>query len=495
MQKQYTRNQFKRITATFLLISLWCFQQRTLKSEEIVFDLPETLPYPEYVERTIIGFPQQLYWGDIFYLKVVQKNVTDTPFVVYDAPLADPFSRRNVFVSVSSDVTDERFNYYPAGIYDPNVSFNASEKIICPGHSVTVCYPLEIPSQEAILHPFWTAIEKNLGPEGIQCKLTVMLTDNFVRFPERYTQIYPYNTNIHYTSHEILIKPRPEKEMLLLQKWQETNPPYKLAVSRKFESKQDTVWYTDCLHFYDSNRQRLKNDDICVSFNGQEVSLFEILRLTNSRPPIMLCPNTPEKWRKLEEFFIPSTLRDEIQWVRMQMDYYCAEDSDRPIRKMELIDWISSLPKSQQTAYVSGIGNEFYRIYLNIKGKNNEYEEMKNDLMRPFYDIMTTEIQLQLHAGLSDMQHPWGDKQDIAPYVFYEFLEPPERYLNLRKENKTDENGFRFWKFGIYYFKAEYVRKTDQGNIVLRDRFGTNVHIPRNIFEKYDLTFIDEINP
>ena len=85
----------------FLWPLLW-YPQSTIRSEEFHFDLPETLPYPEYVERNIIGYPQNLYWGDMFYIKVSQKNISESPFVVFDTPLAVPFSRRNIFMAVTS---------------------------------------------------------------------------------------------------------------------------------------------------------------------------------------------------------------------------------------------------------------------------------------------------------------------------------------------------------------------------------------------------------
>jgi len=286
--------------------------------------------------------------------------------------------------------------------------YSASEKLINPEHSVAVCYPMEFPSQEGLLHPFWKAISENLTQEGVNCKLTVMLTDNFVRFPERYTQLYPFNANIHTTSHEILVKPRPENEMRLLQQWQEANPHYKLRVSPRFESKQDIIWYIDRIHVYDSNQKLLKNEDINIEINGQNICIFQLMRATNSRPPVAFFPKTSEEWKHLEDSLVPSTLRDEVQWIRMQLDYYCAKNSERSMKKNELVDWISSLPEPQQTVFVSSLGNQFYKRFMNDRTETETFGEMKNDLINSFFEKMTSEIQIQQYTDSDKLQHPWG---------------------------------------------------------------------------------------
>lgn len=490
-QKRYERFRIGWVWCFLISAAFFSLQYNTIKSEEFHFDLPETLPYPEYVERDIVGYPQELYWGDCFYLKGTQKNISKQPFLVFDAPLASYYSRRNVFLILTSDVTDEKFCYYPAGIYDPSLLYSARERLIRPGHSVSVCYPMEIPSQEGMLHPFWKTIKEKLTPEGVKCKLTVMLTDNFVRFPERYTGFYPFNENIHVTSHEILIKPRPEKEMLLLREWQENFSPSKLTITRKFADNQEIVWYTDTMHLYDSDRRLYKKDVTNVDVNGQGISVFQFRRATNSWPPVALRLNTLDKWKNLEDSFSPSTLRDEIQWVRMQLDYHNASDSERPIRKKELMQWISTLPDPQQTALVSGLANQFYKKFFRDENETESFRKMKDDLIKSFYGKMTTDIQIQCVEKLSELQHPWGE-QDVRPYVYYEILDPPEEYLSLRNSNKTDEGGFRLWKFGIYYFKAKYEGKTEQGDIILKDRFGSSYAIPLKEFEETDLKYLDE---
>ena len=461
----------------------------SVNGQEFTFDLPETLPYPEYVERVISGYPESLYAGDIFYLKISQKNITNTPFVTCSDPFVEPLSRQNVLICITSDVTDEEFFYYPAGISDLPFTFASYELEIQPGYSLTVCYPMEMPSQESMQHPFWKSIMEKMGPDGIVCKITVMLTNSFVRFPERYTRnIFPPQRDdfdsdrgiVHVTSHHIRIRPRLEQEQWILVKWMEASQPLECPETVVGYPINDVIWYRASVHRYHPNQN---------ASDGPETMLGR-LRYTYSRPPTEGYLATSDEWKNLEEYFASSTLRDEIHWCRMLLDYYhTSNPEDRVLKRRALAEWIDSLPTSQQMAFASELAVSLSPSY---NEHSPEIHNQTSELMKMFYSRMTSESQWRIYAKSREYPPPFGEG-DGNIKVFHEILDPPEYYMNLRKNNQhsTDGEGFRLWKFGIYYIIAKYEGKTEFEKIILTNKYSFSMHVPVAEFEKDDLEYIE----
>jgi hypothetical protein len=142
---------------------------------------------------------------------------------------------------------------------------------------------------------------------------------------------------------EILIKPRPANEMALLERWYKNTPEELFPVvggGRKIPRDMDLK---------SSGRS-----DIRIGRNRFDPWMF--VRLGNRKPSDPNNPTTLDGWRKLEASLIPSTMRDEVRLVRLQLEYYAANaGEDAAQAKKELVDWLRSLPAPQQTVMIASL--------------------------------------------------------------------------------------------------------------------------------------------
>jgi len=362
------------------------------------------------------------------------------------------------------------------------------ETQINPGYSYSVCYPIELPSREAQSHPFWEEIEKKMTPEGIACKVTIILTDNFVRFPERYYQFSNKDRHFYSMSKSIVLKPRPESEAKLFHNWRDTILPQKpRIVTNKLEiDHRGKEWYTALPQFYDSNHHLLNEEIFQVFLDHRPYDIFEFTRLTISRPPMVSLPRDIGEWRYLENSLVPSTFRDEVQWVRMQLEYYGAKNEVECSKiRDELVKWFRSLPESQRTAFASTLISSQFR-------SNEKYDEFfcrrKYALIETFYYEMTSETQWRFFKVHPKLTPPWGVQEGYTR-VFCEILDPPSKYVELRQKCKEDNEGLRLWKFGIYYLIAKNEGKTESEDIILKNTFGFTMSVPIVEFDSYDLSY------
>lgn len=280
---------------------------------EIVIDEGET----SNVKSSLLVYPTEIYWGDTVYVQRVDENLSaETIKSFYD--FNDFFWR----VFIEGTASSEKLSYEWV-----------TEYVDCGFREVAIpCRDLqpfekrfqnanhfEVPPLEDMANPFWEDFKKNLSPAGKILKLSLNKT----------------------VTVDILVKPRPKSEMALLDKWYKNTPEKtfpQIVINHKVPKG--------------ASLQSSWRSRISIGWNSYDPWLF--VRLGNRKPCDPNNPTTLNGWRKLEASLTPSTMRDEVRLVRLQLEYYCAEPGVKSdLAKQELVQWLKSLPTPQQSVYMS----------------------------------------------------------------------------------------------------------------------------------------------
>ena len=192
---------------------------------------------------------------------------------------------------------------------------------------------IEFPPLEDKEKPFWKELEKSIPPTGVRIPLRIITGFDYLHHKgERIT----VETDV-----EILVKPRHASEMAMLDKWY-NNTPEKTFPEVDGNRKNPHETYL----------RASKKSWILIGRGRYDPWLF--VRLGNRKPCDPNNPTTLNGWRKQEASLTPSTMRDEVRLVRLQLEYYCAEPGVKSdLAKQELAQWLKSLPTPQQAVYMS----------------------------------------------------------------------------------------------------------------------------------------------
>jgi hypothetical protein len=82
-------------------------------------------------------------------------------------------------------------------------------------------------------------------------------------------------------------------------------------------------------------------------------------------------PKDWEGWKKLEESFESSTLRDEIRWTRICIQY-CSTGDEKVLD--ELKTWLAKMNPIQRTVMV----NNYFRYDKNLPNSQKLYETIQS---------------------------------------------------------------------------------------------------------------------
>ena len=121
-----------------------------------------------------------------------------------------------------------------------------------------------------------------------------------------------------------------------------------------------------------------KKSWIKIGWHSYDPWLF--VRIGNRKPCDPNNPTTLDGWRKLEASLTPSTMRDEVRLVRLQLEYYCAEPGVKSdLAKKELVQWIKSLPTPQRAVY-----------FAFLQSKRNSFRHNAPALSKKNYELLDT---------------------------------------------------------------------------------------------------------
>ena len=216
--------------------------------------------------------------------------------------------------------------------------------------------------------------------DGIKCTLTIKLPEEYISNADQFSVEHVVFT------HDILIKPRPEKEQALLDKWLQDVPKQFLPPVVKVPFVDDNKhWYTPEMDAFERDGYR-KSDGNYIEINGKKYNPWCFIRDGNRKPPAQICPTTLEGWKELENSLVPSTMRDEIQLTRMLIDYLGAKGEAQVQKREALVQWLKSLPEPQRMSMVSSLED----IY-STQGMYHasEYDPGRaTDLAKPYFDLL-----------------------------------------------------------------------------------------------------------
>ena len=405
----------------------------------------------EIVRTTLEVFPKEIYFGDTLYFVAHAENLSnETLRAFYHSLKSD-----NSSVTIISPSTSKRYLWTPEYITKESKGAALRTKNLLPGEkrfSANGCY--EFPPLDDWNDPFWKEFLKTIPPEGIVCQLQFNFW--FCFRDSLFSSVRCERTEIQ----EILIKPRPENEMVLLEKWHKSTP-------EKFFPKVDGNRKVP----YGMDLKSSGKSDIKIG--GEKYDSWLFIRLGNRKPSDPNNPTTLDGWRKLEASLTPSTMRDEIRLTRLQLEYYSAQKGEASEKaKAELIDWLKSLPEVQRTIMTTFLVSKMYDFYYNCTSLRDQNRE----LMRSLYDTLDYGCQEAVcnfeSINYSDRTLP-PPKGVKVVRLFMEVVEPTAEDLAVGSKELPD--GFRIWDAvgdtGATKMVAKFVElKEEEDTLVLENR-------------------------
>ena len=301
------------------------------------------------------GYPDTIQFGDSIYLICIFKNVGEQAIEEVTGSYQGFFviDRRRHFqlALMTSDSVENIYENFPEddGGKPQFVMITSRSSVpFLPGESRMVyVHTFEFPPLEDIRHPFWREISDELGTDGVTrtMRFTTKKTDSRdADFMER--TLY----------HDILIKPRSEQEMNLLNQWFDKSAKEHLPVTGSAIRSRPSFKFpfpsNDRFSF--GSGQFSADDGNRIVIRGTEYNPWVFLRIGNRKPPAHLAPQTWQGWKELEDSLAPSTMRDEIRLTRILIQYCDTEDS-RVLD--ELKEWFAGMNEVQRTVMARCLRN------------------------------------------------------------------------------------------------------------------------------------------
>ena len=323
------------------------------------------------VETKVVAFPKRLSVGDTFYLAIYNKNLSDKRIKYTLSPY--------FYISpmLSSSLTSEIYQWKEEVVNRIRCSRFPEEQILEPGaERLSRSCSWEFPPLEDYNAPFWKELRKNLPVAGGSCQLRFSLTTTEIR-----DDLSRVNSS-HDVVLDLWVTPRSAKETQLLEGWLNSTPVGLLpndVGDRKEPKIQGNVDRKDKIseEILDLRMECLQGSEeskIKIGENRWDPWLF--IRTGNRKPSDPNNPTTLAGWRHLEKSLEPSTLRDEVRFTRLQLEYYSASSqSKREEARKELVDWLHSLPQAQRVSMVSS-----------LKSKENQFRNTK--LQKGYFELI-----------------------------------------------------------------------------------------------------------
>ena len=288
------------------------------------------------LRHSIEIFPKEIYFGDTIYLVAYDENVSTEVIVNFldygKIPMHEHYL--DTF-TLSATAIHKEYSWKLESLTTGTPMYVARIRNLQPGEKCPYkkAY-LEFPPLDDWEEPFWMELRDNMPLEGITCQL-------HIKYDRDYLQGFTVEA-----SQEILIKPRPESEMTLLEQWYK-NTPEELFPEIKHALSQNKT---------PRNLTLISSGKSDISINGNTYDPWMFIRTGNRKPSDPNNPTTLEGWRQLEASLTPSTMRDEVRLTR-QLEYYSAKKGKATENaKNELIEWLKSLPEVQRSIMVTHLG-------------------------------------------------------------------------------------------------------------------------------------------
>ncbi|MBP5620395.1 MAG: hypothetical protein J6X44_00105 [Thermoguttaceae bacterium] len=331
---------FKRVFAIVLTLIggfsfdnfAYCQSKEATIIENAYVDNPD-------LKLTLEIYPTEIYFGDVVYFAAYYNNVSDKSSVnCIDHGNLPAFINYPGCVKISSPQLEREYLWRPENTSGGIPSLMTTYASIPPGKRRPAgSADVELPPLEDWNDPFWKELREKMTPDGIVCQFQIT----------QRLGIRQDAKNVVFTQ-DILIKPRPEEETALLDKWFHDTP-------EDYFPKQSEL--TKRSNIFPSK----KYDGDSVVINGEEYKLWPFVRsIAFKKPFIPNFPTSLEGWRALDSKFCDSTLHDDIKYTCLMLEFFEA-DSDRTEQaKNDLTDWLETLPDVQRSFFMIRLLNEGY---------------------------------------------------------------------------------------------------------------------------------------
>ena len=346
------------------------------------------------IDYEVLVYPEEIYFGDPVYIIVRAKNISDKP-VQYGAHVNDGvfwYTLKSDEISAPyymllegvENETGGTRDYIKPNTYQPGDSWLYSNVY------------REVPFLEDMDTPFWR-----------EAKTQLNAGKNITAYIEMERTLWKDGrkaTGIIHTSKPLLIKPRPNREMELLETWLADTPDKFLPVPMdrmvregryydtviNLKSLDDVIPLDPNSNFVSKTRTKKikRNSEIYqpsherfIEIRGHKVFPYHFLRWSNRKPGDPICPETWQGWKELEDRLAESTMKDEIRLTRMMVQY-CDTEDDAVLD--ELKSWFAKMNELQRINMVQNVLD----ITLKSLARKDAEPQLTASLLVKFYCVI-----------------------------------------------------------------------------------------------------------
>ena len=323
-----------------LILGTLCTSGTLAAEKTVTFPVEERQASPREevrsMEPSVTIYPSEVFFGDSIFLRHHDKNVGEKTAYTNAVPMIYDYQYVGQRYRVTAEGVPGEYVPMWESLTSGHGDWGPSRVTLNPGETgVTEGIELELPPLEDWDTEFWRAVRENLPPEGRKLTITVHLL--------------PWMNGLRSEplSAEILLKPRPEAEMKILEDWyrltdhedfpEERNLLYAYLVKGPRKGKTASGWY---------------EKGSSLELGGKTFRQSQFLRFPHRKPPMDLAPKTLGEWRKLRDSFGESSLRAELEFTVLVMEYYNAYRPDNPApqreKREEICRWILAQPEVLQ---------------------------------------------------------------------------------------------------------------------------------------------------
>ena len=444
------------------------------ESTENALRIP-AIPRPESVVSIA---PNEVFFGDAFYVSRVYRNDSKKPVSIPDSIDLFPYGSGSVLTEDVVVILSYKHASYLYCFERRNILQSSSASCLGTQYlhqdemAIRNAVVAETPPLEDWETPFWRAVREDVQALGsVELKRFIRISDYYPRY--------------NWIVDSITIKKRPDSEMALLDQWRRDLDPESLPIIRLSSNEkannvnggltpkvgvEQFLYYkcaTPVANAYENVVVPVSNlPPIQKSFFGCSLSkaqtiselvipLNDALRSGNRKPPSSSAPQSLAEWQALESQFGDGAVRDEIRLTALTLDYLAARQAkalNTGQKVSNLLNWLKELPYAQKIAFLGVLYEktpELRGAFLPLIKENVDevayeavYAPEANALFGSFEKIPETAKLLDplLESGEANFEYD----SDLARYKelgdegFRELLEKMKKRLEAdRKERES----------------------------------------------------------
>ena len=416
------------------------------------------------LKHTLEIYPTEIYIGDVVYFASYIENVSDEVRKPHSLMIGNP---RITFSQI-----EKEYQFHANASTEFNVVVRNSVPLQPGEKRLLKIWSLQFPPFEDLEEPFWKELRESTPSEGSVC--TLQLTKYY------YVQDDSEKPCLHEEAltQDILIKPRSEKESLFLEKQRLKALELQTIRNEKRDGK-----------FVFSPPEE---EDGYIALKGKEYAPSHFVGEALGTSLVPDNPKTLDGWRELDASLADGTLRDEISFTRLLLEYFAADEGEKTeLAEKELLDWLNALPDVQREFFLRKIVDEGASFFY-----QTPFADKSRALLRTLYDSLDDNYQLRVYEFEKDVYHATSLVPPQGRYI----RPSPDETLEYQSERTAKANASDGWRVWVYYgqvhkekFAAKFLRFDDMLNqVYLRAQTG-ELRLDLNRFSRKDQEYILEM--